>query len=69
MNKKEWLLDEIQIVGGFIAFSLSYSGLIALIGWALFQFSLPIFLIVWLTIAIIIGCGMKFWEKFYLNQN
>lgn len=58
MNKKEWLLDEIEIVGGFVAFCLCYSGLIAFIGWGLFQFSLPIFLAVWAIVAIIVGFGV-----------
>ena len=58
MNKKKWLLDEIEIVGGLIAFSLVCGGLIAFVGWILFKFSLPILLIVWLIIAVIVGCAV-----------
>ena len=58
MNKKEWLLDEIQIVGGLIAFSLVCGGLITFVGWILFKFSLPILLTVWLVIAVIVGCAV-----------
>lgn len=58
MNKKEWLLDEIEIVGGLIAFSIVCGGLIAFVGWILFEFGLPMFLIVWSIVAIIVGCAV-----------
>ena len=56
MNKIEWLLDEIQIIGGFVAFCLFGSGMIAFFAWGCLGFSLLTFLTVWLITAIIIGC-------------
>ena len=64
MNKTEWLLEEVEIVGGFVAFCLFGGGIIAFFAWGCLGFSLLTFLTVWALIAIVIGCWTIWEDRF-----
>lgn len=64
MNKIEWLICRIQIIGGFVAFCLFGSGIIAFFAWGCLGFSLLTFLTIWVIIAIIIGCWVIMEDRF-----